>query len=64
MASAKSKKVRNVSKGPPGPEERTYDVSRGQNRFVTLPLLFFIISINLYLSRTTAFGVKVGGSFS
>ena len=35
------KKVRDVSKGGGGgsPEERPYDVSRGQNRFVTLPLL-------------------------
>ena len=37
--SAKSKKVRDVSKGGGGsPEERPYDVSRGQNRYVTLPL--------------------------
>ena len=37
-ASAKSKKVRDVSKGGGGsPEERPYDVSRGQNRYVTLP---------------------------
>ena len=39
-ASAKSKKLRDVSKGVGGrgsPEERAYDVSRGQNRFVTLP---------------------------
>ena len=31
-------KVRDVSKGGGGsPEERPYDVSRGQNRLVTLP---------------------------
>ena len=40
-ASAKSKKVRDVSKEGGGelgsPEERPYDVSRGQNRFATLP---------------------------
>ena len=37
---ARSKKVRNVSKGGGGcPEERPYDVSRGQNRYVTLPLV-------------------------
>ena len=35
-ASAKSKKVRDVSKGR-SPEERPYDVSRGQNRYATLP---------------------------
>ena len=41
-ASAKSKKLRDVSKGGGGgegsPEEHPYDVFRGQNRFVTLPL--------------------------
>ena len=31
-----SKKVRDVSKGG-GLEERPYDVSRGQNRYATLP---------------------------
>ena len=33
------KKVRDVSKGGWGvsPEERPYDVSHGQNRYVTLP---------------------------
>ena len=38
-ASVESKKVRDVSKGGWGvsPEERPYDVSRGQNRYVTLP---------------------------
>ena len=36
--SAESKKVRDVSKGGGGgsAEERPYDISRGQNRFVTL----------------------------
>ena len=39
LASAKSKKMRDVSKGGGGgvPEERPYDVSRGQNEYVTLP---------------------------
>ena len=39
-ASAESKKVRDVSKGGGwgSPEERPYHVSRGQNRYVTLPL--------------------------
>ena len=36
-ASAKSKKVRDVSKRVGAPEESPYDVSRGQNRYVTLP---------------------------
>ena len=38
-ASVVSKKVRDVSKGGGGesPEERPYNVSRGQNRYVTLP---------------------------
>ena len=37
-AKAESKKVRDVSKGGGGsPEERPYDVSRGQNRYVRLP---------------------------
>ena len=37
-ASAESKKVRDVSKGGGGsPEERPYDVSRGKNRYETLP---------------------------
>ena len=43
-ATAKSKKVRDVFKGGWGggsPEERPYDVSRGQNRFVTLPLAHY-----------------------
>ena len=32
------RKVRDVSKGDEGsPEERPYDVSRGRNRYVTLP---------------------------
>ena len=36
-ASTESKKVRDVSKGGGGsPEKRPYDVSRGQNRYVTL----------------------------
>ena len=38
-ATAVSKEVRDVSKGGWGggsPEERPYDVSRGQNRYVTL----------------------------
>ena len=35
---AKSKKVRDVSEGDGGsPKKRPYDVSRGQNRYVTLP---------------------------
>ena len=41
-ASAESKKVRDVSKGGVGggiPEKRPYDVSRGQNRYVALPLV-------------------------
>ena len=40
-ASAESKKVGDISKAGWGgsPEERLYDVSRGQNRFVTRPLL-------------------------
>ena len=40
-ALAESKKVRDVSKRGVGggfPENRPYDVSRGQNRYVTLPL--------------------------
>ena len=37
-ASAESKKVRDVSRGGGSPEERPYDVSRVQNRYVTLPL--------------------------
>ena len=40
-ASAESKKVHDVSMGEWGggsPEERPYDVSRGQNRYVTLLL--------------------------
>ena len=38
-ASAESKKVRDVSKGGGGgsPEERPHDVSRGKNRYETLP---------------------------
>ena len=32
-----SKKVRDVFKGGESPEKRPYDVSRGQNRYVTLP---------------------------
>ena len=37
-ASSESKNGRDVSKGGGGsPEERPYDVSRGQNRYVTLP---------------------------
>ena len=32
-------KVRDVSKGRGAPEERPYDVSRGQNRYMTLPLV-------------------------
>ena len=36
-ASIESKKVRDVSKGGGAPEKRLYDVSRGQNRYVTLP---------------------------
>ena len=31
------KKVRDISRGGRSPEERPYDVSRGQNRCVTLP---------------------------
>ena len=41
-ASPVSKKVRDVSKGwgvGGSLEEHSYDVSRGQNRYVTLPLL-------------------------
>ena len=41
QASAKSKKVRDVSKagwGGGSPEERPYDVSRGQNQYVIPPL--------------------------
>ena len=40
-APAESKKVRDVSKRVwrrRSPEERSYDVSRGQNRYVTLPV--------------------------
>ena len=33
------KKVRDVSKGGGSPEERPYDVSRGQNRYVSFPYL-------------------------
>ena len=38
-APAESKKVRDVSKGGGGgsPKKCPYDVSRGQNRYVTLP---------------------------
>ena len=32
-------KVRDVSRGGGVSKERPYDVSRGQNRFVTLPLV-------------------------
>ena len=38
-ASAVSRKVRAVPKGRGSPEERPYDVSRGQNRYVTLLLV-------------------------
>ena len=34
--SAESKKVCDVSKGERSPEERPYDASRGQNRYMTL----------------------------
>ena len=34
-----SKKVRDVSKEGGSPEERPYDISRGQNRYVMLPLV-------------------------
>ena len=46
VASAESKKVRDVSKGG-SPEEHPYDVSRGQNRYVTLPLTTYDTCINI-----------------
>ena len=52
----KSKKVRDVSKGGGGvsPEERLYDVSRGQNRYVTLPLAkIFHVKFIFTSSKTT-----------
>ena len=51
-ASAKSKKVRDISKGEGGggfPEECPYDVSRGQNRFVTLSLTYKTIELINYV---------------